>query len=198
MEAGWYKGGTRLLRVGQVAVVGLMAVAIYDYDPDVEIDYIVDGPHAAWRIDDNMTCVMESGSLSSLYPGISKLDDLYRNLDGIPVRARLCFRARRADSGQMVIPVSEEPDGRWAGWPADNPDTLKYAQAMATIFAPSAEVEQKATATAFLRHCSGWRSMLLRTLGIGLGLIVALEGLWRLFAWIVKGFVGGSKKEADA
>lgn len=197
MQARWYTWGSRVVRVLQFGAAGVAATVLLNFQPDVIVGFVIDGPSSAWQIDENLSCEGEPASLGSRYPGTSGFDDIHRMAGGIPILARLCLKARVSDQGEMLIPVSEEGSG-WTGWPKESPEAVRYAQAMAVAFDPTSDVDRQAAVIAEKQSYDIWRERILDTVGKALAVIVALEAVWRLLAWIVGGLVGQPKRKSVA
>jgi hypothetical protein len=169
-----FEGSRRIaLLIKVVWAIGAVAVG-WTNSPRVSLEFSTSHPDAAFIRSDG--CI--SGTDATRY--ISRPID-----DGKIAYVELCFKAMKADSGELVVPYRSE-GGRWWGNARYTPDVTAYTDARAKAFSLS-EADREAAQ-------EEWSSQ--RTENIRNGVLFAVGGwivlslLQMLVGWIVRGFLG--------
>lgn len=169
-----FEGGRRIaLLIGILWAVGCVAYAAFT-EPYTSITYVV--PHL------NTPPILAKECLS---------DDAHEHLvlqspNGKSVRVNLCFKASKADSGEMLVPYEDAGSGRvWMKKRHDS-DVAKYTTAFAQTFQLSEQVMEAANAERRAALLEQWKWALMTLFGgvaVGWGFVASI-------GWIARGFMG--------
>lgn len=185
--ANWHRGLTRIVRVTQFGLLCLGVGIAFNYKPDIDVSFRSDGPNEGWVLDKTAACIRDLNGQMSWRPGYGNWDGRYEVFGDIPAYVQMCLTSRISAKGEPVIPVVET-GGTWLGFPKDSPQALDYARSRSSAFSLTPEVRAQAEAEALSAYQSRWLSTASRIAITFLSAIIGLELLWRVFAWIIRGF----------
>lgn len=173
-----FEGSRRVATV--LKVLWVVAVAIITWNsnsPHVSLHFVTDYPNQGFRR------VAYGGCQS----GVDAQEFVQRDFaEGREAFVTLCFKARPADDGTLVIPTEVESDKRWFGYSLYSASVTNYTKTRSRAFALTEEDKLAAQQEGSRQTRKGITDGILWAVGgwVGLWLLQVLVG------WVVRGFLG--------
>jgi len=166
-----FEGSRRIaLLVKCLWVIGALIIGWMEY-PNISLLFVTHGPGQDFQLATGDDCSIGTDGIEFISRDIG---------DGKTASIRLCFKARRDNSGQQVVPYKVESSGTWWG---NGPYS---SEVQAEAFAVTA-VDQQVAREEWERQ---WWKNIRNGVLIAIGGWIALSLLQVVIGWVVRGFLG--------